>query len=356
MVILVHLLHHGYVLEPAVVGTPAYYSAWLLNCLVYPAVNIFGMITGYVTIRHDVHFSRLLNLWFQVFFYSVVISVLFFIFTPENFTRTRVLNALFPVTRSQWWYFTSYVGMFFFLPFLNPLLKEVNRIRFRNILTGLFLLFSLLPTVFLRDSFVTYQGFSPIWLLILYVFGCYFGRFRTGHKRPLPYLFLYLGCTAVSFLLQIRIRVLEDNAEAAADTALHDHLDTVRQHLMYYPSSLMLLAAIGLLLFVVNLRIRSHAASKIICFLAAPSFGVYLLHDHPLVRKQFIFQRMNSLTQATSMFSVWGKLLLTGLLIYLLCSIIELLRIRLFKLLHVSDLAKRLSQRFFPEDEDYYFS
>ena len=356
MVILVHLLHHGYLLEPATVGTSAYYGAWLLNCMVYPAVNIFGMITGYVNIRHDVRFSRLLGLWFQVFFYSVTISLLFFIFAPENFTLTRVLNALFPVARNQWWYFTSYVGMFFFLPFLNPILKEINRLQFRNILIGLFLLFSVFPTIFLNDPFVTYQGFSPVWLLILYVFGCYFGRFRTGHKHPLPFLFLYLGCTVVSFLLQIRLRVLEDSAEAAANTALHDHLYKVRQHLMYYPSFLMLLAAIGLLLFVVNLRIRNLTSSRIICFLAAPSFGVYLLHDHPLVRRQFVNQSMNALTQATSLITVWGRGLLTGLVIYLLCSAIELLRIRLFRLLHVSDLTENLSRKIFPEDEDYYFS
>ncbi len=356
MVIIVHLLHHGYLLEPAAVGTPAYYAAWLLNCLVYPAVNIFGMITGYVTIRHEVRFSRLLGLWFQVFFYSVVISVLFFIFTPENFTLTRVLNALFPVVRNQWWYFTSYVGMFFFLPFLNPALKEINRVRFRNILIVLFLLFSLFPTIFLKDPFVTYQGFSTIWLLILYLFGCYFGRFRIGNKKPLPFLLLYLGCTAISFLLQLRIRGLEDAAEAAADTALHDHLDKVRQHLLYYPSALMLLAAIGFLLFVVNLRIRNHAAARVICFFAAPSFGVYLLHDHPLVRNRFINQSMNALTQSSSLFSVFGHVLLRALVIYLLCSVIELLRARLFRLLRVSDLADSLSQRIFPEDEDYYLS
>ena len=166
-------------------------------------------------------------------------------------------------------------------------------------------------------------------------------------------MLLYLGCTGVSFLLQIRLRVLEDGAEAAADTVLHDHLDKVRQYLLYYPSALMLLAAVGLLLFVVNLRIRSHGASRIICFLAAPSFGVYLLHDHPLVRRQFINQSMNALTQATSLFAVWGRVLLTGLVIYLLCSAIELLRIRLFRLLHVSDLTENLSRKIFPENEDY---
>ena len=47
-VIILHCLGKGGVLDAAKQGTAQYSSAWFLEAVAYCAVNIFGMISGYV--------------------------------------------------------------------------------------------------------------------------------------------------------------------------------------------------------------------------------------------------------------------------------------------------------------------
>ena len=119
LVIFLHVLGQGGILAHSSGDFIKNGAAWLLEIAAYCAVNCFALISGYVMCTRSVKVKSIIALWFQVIFYSLTISSLFFIFLPESRTIKNLVIALFPIIGRQWWYVSAYFAMFFFIPFLN---------------------------------------------------------------------------------------------------------------------------------------------------------------------------------------------------------------------------------------------
>ena len=119
MVVMLHVLLHGGILKNAPIFSLNYEVAWLFNILCVCAVDCFAIVSGYVMCNSRVKFRNLFSLWFQVFFYSFLITFGFKIFTDFPVGLGNLFYSLFPVMFNQYWYFTAYFGMFLFLPFVN---------------------------------------------------------------------------------------------------------------------------------------------------------------------------------------------------------------------------------------------
>ncbi|MCB5932847.1 acyltransferase, partial [[Eubacterium] rectale] len=64
---------------------------------------------------------------------------------------SNILHSLFPVLSGQYWYVTAYVGLFFFIPFLNALGNRLTKLQFQYLLVTVFVLFSVIPTLLHTD-------------------------------------------------------------------------------------------------------------------------------------------------------------------------------------------------------------
>lgn len=110
-----------------------------------------------------------------------------------------------------------------------------------------------------------------------------------------------------------------------------------------YISITILFAAIFLLLFCLNIKI-GDSASKFIHLLAPASLGVYLIHVHPLVFDFIIKDAFVSFVQKPTMGMIL-YVLITTLSIYVVCTVIELLRIKLFELTKVSKCCEMIDNK-----------
>jgi surface polysaccharide O-acyltransferase-like enzyme len=93
------------------------------------------------------------------------------------------------------------------------------------------------------------------------------------------------------------------------------------------------MAAIFLLLFFANLKI-SNFWKRIIGCLSPMAFGVYLIHIHPLVLFGIFkdgFTEYASLPWVLEILAVLGM----AAVIYLICSLIDFIRLQIFKALHI---------------------
>ena len=90
-----------------------YQIAWLLEVIAFGAVNTYAMISGFVSVDSHFKISNILILWLQVLFYGILINTVFFFLLPESRNTSGWIQALFPVTRKEYWYFTAYAGVFF---------------------------------------------------------------------------------------------------------------------------------------------------------------------------------------------------------------------------------------------------
>lgn len=332
LVLMLHILGQGGVLAAAAPLSRTYAAAWLLETAAYCAVDCYALLSGYVSVTSGSRSARLVRVWMQVAFYTLSVTAVFFLSRPEMRSARLVVNAVFPVLTRQYWYVTAYFGLFLFLPYINRLLLTLERAALRRLAATVFLVFSVLPVLSARDLFQTSWGYSFLWLAALYVLGACLRLSDAGERWPKSrFLLLYALCVVLAWGGKLTLDILWPARAAAAGGLI-----------VGYTSPPILLSAVCLLLFFSRLRVPP-AAARLLLPLASASFGVYLIHTQPLIWNSLLagrFTGFGGMGAAALTVSVPGAA--AG--IYLACAAAELLRQRLFRLLHLDVLAERLGR------------
>ncbi len=320
MIAVLHTMGHGGVLNAAKGDADAFRAAWLLEIACYGAVNCYAIISGFVGVNSKFKLTNLLKLWLQVAFYSVVLTVAVGIFSPGTVNATTVFRSFFPVFQKQYWYFSAYFGMFLLTPVLNAAIHSVPRRLMRLLLLLVFLFYSLVPILLstwdwgwsVPDVFRIDRGYSVLWLALLYLLGAYFSKYRSFQNLPRwGALLIYVGGVLITYA---------DKIYGESGVWVNYHAPGV------------LIGSVAL--FFVFSGLKLNRAEPLIKFAAPLAFGVYLIHDHQLVRKAVMAKRFVHFTNFHPL-AMLGAVLLTALCIYLVCTLIEWGRSLLFRVLRV---------------------
>ncbi len=267
MVIILHILGQGGILDAAQPGSGVWYAAWGLECLCYCAVDCCGLLSGYLSGGHRQRFSRLALLWLETVVWSLLYFAIFRLLSPEAVGRQALVNALFPVMRRQYWYFTGFFGLSVLRPVLDAGLDRVGSRRATALFFLLLAVYCVLPGLMYSDAFRLHGGSTVMWLLILQLLGALLGK--RGSLRslgPFPLLTTAALCLALTFATVLRPISLPDFGTFT---------------LLNYISPTVLLFAACLLLL--SVRARPRAGSRLLSGLSGASFGVYILHTNPLL-------------------------------------------------------------------------
>lgn len=310
---------------------------WYMEITAYCAVNCYALISGFVGLYSKHKYSSLALLWIRVFFYSVLITVLFRIFLPGSVNWRTILLSFFPVLSNQYWYFTAYFVLFLFIPVLNLAVERINKRRLQVLLCSLFVLFSVVFPVFnvLVDSFSLSKGYSPWWLLVLYLLGGYIrkhGLFEKAKKLTLALVFF--ASVTLAWLSRIVIRHVTQAIFGEAK---------VTNMWVSYLSVFILLSAVSLFLLFkrISFGIRYR---KIISFLVPLSFSVYLIHTNQLIFDNVLndsFMWVANIPVAAMVPVVLGG----AVIIFVLCCLIDLIRHYLFRLIKLKERLERIENR-----------
>lgn len=321
MVVILHVLGQGGVLAVQVAGSPGYWCTWFLELLCYCAVDCFGLISGYVGFRRAFRWERGAAVWAQVAFYSLGITLLFKVLHPELVGVRYIFRALLPALTQKYWYFTAYFGLMFFIPYLNILMGALTQGQSKRLLLALMGVLSLLPVVSNRDLFFTKVGYSFVWLAALYLMGACLGKLEDVW-RPAPWQCLggYVLCVLLALggkgIPRLNVTIL--GRPLSEDIWVN------------YTAPTILCAAILLLLFCVQLPV-GRGLGRVISLLSPLSFGVYLLHTHPLVWDHVLTGRFSACGGLPPLVCV-GAVLLIALGIFTLGVGVDFLRRHLFSL------------------------
>lgn len=136
-------------------------------------VNCFILISGYFQINSSFRSGKLLNLEKQVLFYTIVPLVLFVILEPEYIGGTAILKAVFPVTFKTYWYISAYFGMYFLSPYMNILLKKINKEQHAMLIIIALFMLSIAPTLFRQRHWCS----EISWFLLLYIIGAFIRQY-----------------------------------------------------------------------------------------------------------------------------------------------------------------------------------
>lgn len=316
MVVVLHVLGRGGIVDYTEPFSVFYGLAWMLEITCYCAVNCYALISGYVGIDSDYKISRIAKLWGRVFFYSVGITVLFYLYNKELVTGNDWLNAFFPIMRKHYWFFTAYFLMYLCVPVLHHILNTMPQKQLKNWLLSILLFVSVLQTLFTKDVFQTNNGFSVLWLTILYIIGGYIKRYGfMQQKSPKWFAMIFVLSTAIIWC-----------GEYAVEYIMYMRNGEFHSYnvLLKYISPFVLINAIALVCMFSRVKV-GKICSKIIRVIAPLSFSVYLIHVHLLVWNHIMFHRFQKyLTYGPIKFIV--MVLLTAFLIFVACILIDAIR------------------------------
>lgn len=333
MIIAHHFICHGGLsaMFPRLSRSDIFYQ-WL-NIVCYCAVDLYGLISGYLGVNRRFRLSRLIGLWLQVVFTGLVITAGFMAFGSIPFSVWDLLSTLMPLSFNTYWYFTAYFGMSALLPMMHKALDTASRRTYLCTLGAAFALFCLLPLPVDQDPFHLQYGYHIVWLTMLYVTGYYCKRFGFGKlgRHALP---VYLGCMVLAFISRVVLEMLDMRGVTQAPPIVV---------LEKYTSPTLYLGSIALLSLFVRLRLKESTA-KVVAAISPLTFGVYLFHVHPLVYDQLVYLCMVPFGGLT--FPVLlGLLVLLCAGVYLLCLMLDWLRLKLFELLRVKQFTQRLEKK-----------
>lgn len=311
-VILLHLTGVGGICANATLFSPQFFLSQFLRIATFCAVNCYALISGFVGWNRTPKLSSLLRLWVKVTAFCVLITVMTQLRAPETVGLQDLWKAFTPVKEAKYWYFNAYVGLFFFIPLLNHAIRSISGREAVFAMVGIFLLVLWIPRTRLSEVFLLANGYSALWLVILYALGGLMARFEIPGKLPAKFWALgYLLAVLGSFVPRMVMLAMKPELWSPANSNLS----------MQYINLCVILAGICL----VGLFSRLELPEKLIPTVKALSphaFGVFLFHTHTLVFLTAIRGRFAWLGTAP-MWELVGVLLGATAFIYILGTVVD---------------------------------
>jgi surface polysaccharide O-acyltransferase-like enzyme len=269
-------------------------------------------------------------------FYSLGIALLLYFAFPGVFGVGEIVKSAFPVLFERYWYFTAYFLMFFMTPFMKRFVLETSKQSIMKFFAALFILLSVLPTVVDKDVFYTMNGYSALWLMIMYILGAsirHFGLWQ--NKKNGFYLAVFASAVACNIVAKYVLAYI--SIRLTGVESVHTNV------LIEYTAPTIIVASVMLLLLFSKFNMNSVAVA-FTKFFAPMTFGVYLIHMQPMLWALFGESPFSYIAD----FPLYKAALLFVAIIttvYLSCSMLEWGRRLLFSLCRVSVVEEWVAKR-----------
>lgn len=306
-----HFTIHSNLVFPAGVTANRIFVHWLdLGGKI--GVDIFVLISGYFLVKtKEFRIRKLLKLWGQVVFYALGLKGLCTLLGIAHPELVSLPQAVLPLTFGQWWFATTYFVLFLLSPYINAGLNALTKRQYRGLLGVMTVVWCLYPTLLRRNV----EGGNLIWFVYLYALAGYLRLFPEDFTRKRGIYFavsglLMAGNLAWAVLCEVLGTLRPGMEELATGFFGMDQLPVV-------------LAAVCLLLGFLGLNIKY---TPWINRLGGACFGVYLIHDSPVIRYWLWNELLPGAAWVEMSRLIPGALAGIGA-VFAVCAAVDLLRI-----------------------------
>ena len=334
-VVINHLIMQGGVLHASTdSGKTA--IIWLVEIVAYLSVDCYILISGYVNYSDTYKgykFNRIVDLWFQVVFWGIFLYLPSFLGLHNTCQVSDFVKTIFPITFNTYWFFTAYFALWFVMPALNSLCSKVKVGQAKEIVVVMLIVFSGYATLTspVGDVFGLSGGFSFLWFCMLYVIGALIRKYKifvykTGKLLTVMTVGIAITWFCVCFLGKV--------------TKLIFGKEIGELLLVSYNSPTILLASICLVAWFSKMELRK--GKKLIRYWSSATFGVYIIHMHPWIKNYILLNNFTFINNASA-WLIPIELVGCGLLITVICLVLDKGREYLFKMLKIDGIEKKIN-------------
>ncbi|MDE7360163.1 MAG: acyltransferase [Lachnospiraceae bacterium] len=340
MIISLHYLVKGGIAAPfpfAVKENPVGVFAWLLEAFCIVAVNCYVLLSGYFLAEPGWKPGRIGTLLCQVLFYSLLIPVFLFVLGAVSVSQLGVydwIGFIFPLGTEHYWFATAYLFMYLFAPFLAAGIEKMDRRELQIALIFLLVFFSLEKTILPMRLVTDHYGYDFGWFLCLFVVAGYIRKYgiRLLEKQSHAVAGYLISCLCI-WLLALFSNVIGFSGRAAF---------TYYADMPYSYNHLLCLAgAVSFFYVFKNLRVGEGYFAGAVRKLAPYTFGVYLLHEHILVRYEWM--RWLGVEKTAESFLFVPHMIVCVLTVYAVGTAVDFVRARM--LARVAETVGRVRRR-----------
>lgn len=306
-------------------------------------INCFVLITGYFMCKKDITLKKFLKLLCVVEFYQVLIFFIFCATGYEELSTVPLIKALIPVRSIADNFENVFIVFFLFIPFLNIIIRsmtERQHVRLLALLAFAYIFFGTLPGFSVTMNYLS-------WFMVLYFIASYL---RLYPKKIFGDKEFWKASTIVCIVASSLSVIVMTMMSARW------HRDGLQSYDFVTDCNTLLavLTGISSFMYFKNIDIPQ---SKLINTVAATTFGILLIHANSDAMRQWLW--VDTLNNVGNYYSLLGYLhaivSVTG--VFVVCSCLDLIRIRLIEKPFFDALDKRLPQivSWFERTEDRLF-
>lgn len=305
-------------------------ESWIMASFSTVSVNCYVLISGYFLCTSKFKLSRVVNVFASEWFYSIVSFVLLVALKLIDFSFGGLMGASLPLT-TDYWFVCAYIELLVFSPLLNYAIMHMSRRQFKLViimLIGVYCVFN--NIVKFINPIEQTSGFGVVWFICLYLSAAYIRLYYKSIQKYYRYLLLYLLTVIINYILHFFTFKFGQTYQIAM---FRDYNDV-----------LVYLGALFLFIFFLNIKIDNKIISKIVCFIAPLTFGVYLIHENKYVRDLLWgYINVDTLNISGPIFIFIGIGLI--LAIFIVCVLLEFVRKLIFKITKIDTILFLLSNK-----------
>lgn len=285
----------------------------LIRAFCIVAVNCYVLITGYFQVNSKFKINKVINIWVKVIFYSIVIYIILLLTGQIDFNIKDVIKSLFPILTNEYWFVNCYLLLYILSPYINKIIKQLDKKEFQRLLIILLIVFSILPSV-LPSAFVmdNTRGYGIIWFIILYLVGAYIRLYVKTYYKNRKNLIVFFLINSFTYLLVLGIQYICTKLQ----------ISDISERMYNYNFITVFLSSLCLFLYFKNINIKNTKIINIISKIAPLTFGVYIIHEQVILRETLYLNILN-LDQFWNNSIQFVVIPITAITIFLICTLIE---------------------------------
>lgn len=333
------IVAHHYVINSGLIEcinsqlTPTYkdYFLLLFGWGGKTAINCFVMITGYFMCKSRITVKKYIKLLAEVEFYKLAIFIIFWLSGYEPFTIKGMFKTVFPFFTIADGFTSCFLLFYLFIPFLNKLLLLLSEKEYISLIGICMFIYTVLPSF--AKANVTFNYIT--WFCVVYIIAAYFRlyphKWMDNTKIFVISTLIMLGLSWGSIIL---IRLIEQ------------HFELSNGHEYFFVSDsnkvLAVLTAICAFLLFKNLKIKHNTFINAI---ASSTFGVLLLHANSDTMRRWLWNDAVHNVRFYETNMIIFHALVTVFSIYIICILIDQVRIKFVERPFILMIDKILSKK-----------
>lgn len=280
-------------------------------------INCFVLITGYFMCTSNITKEKFIKLLGEVYFYNIVLWCIFFFTGYETFSVKEFLKTMFPFFTVESNFTGCFLLFYLLIPFLNKLIHALTEKEHLLLMAWCIGVYVFLPSFAKANVVFNYIT----WFSILYVIASYI---RLYPKEWFSDVKATGSIAGVSLLLSwASVAVL-----AALSRIIGKGVGICYFLVADSNKVLALATGVSAFLFFKNLKM---GYSKVINTIAASTFGVLLIHANSDTMRRWLWVDVCNNVGAYQEGNVMIHAIVSVMVIYFVCTIIDMIRIRLIE-------------------------